>query len=137
MEYFWGFVVVVVAIWGYFQYAAQQEKDAALAKYQRSLGILKDRPNDAGLRQETLALGRHYSNLMRDKKGHTTFDEVALMNDINAACAGAQQMTTAPPASADAGDIEARLRKLQSLKEKGLIDDADYRKRKEEIMSQV
>ena len=37
----------------------------------------------------TLSLGRAYSNPTRDKKGVSLFDEVALSNDIGAACAAA------------------------------------------------
>jgi hypothetical protein len=70
---------------------------------------------------------------MRDSKGQTVFDEVALMNDLNAACAGALVSATPTPA----GDIEERLAKLQSLKEKGLIDDSDYKQRKQELMAQI
>ncbi|MCI5168059.1 MAG: hypothetical protein D3903_18725 [Candidatus Electrothrix sp. GM3_4] len=60
---------------------------------------------------------------MRDKEGNTLFDEVTLMNDINAACAS--------------NNIEALLHKLQKLKSKNLIDDKDYQKRKGELMAQI
>src|SRR5713101_238931 len=63
--------------------------DKAKHDYQDSLSKLKAVPANADLRQKTLHLGRIYSNLTRKKKGVTLFDEVALMNDINAACAGA------------------------------------------------
>ncbi len=56
-------------------------------KYEESLQALKNDPTNADLRQETLRLGRVYSNWMRNKKGRTIFDEVAIMNDINAVCA--------------------------------------------------
>src|SRR5476651_489456 len=58
---------------------AQRQKDAALRAYRNSLESLKKTPTDADLKQSTLALGRFYSNLTRDKKGNTVFDEVALM----------------------------------------------------------
>jgi hypothetical protein len=103
-------------------------------QYQGSLSSLKKNPGNANLRQETLRLGRAYSNLMRDKEGNTVFDEVALMNDINAACAATQH---AIATSMPSGDIEARLRKLKELKSKNLIDDKDYQKRKGELMAQI
>jgi hypothetical protein len=115
--------------------AEQKKKDEACRQYQRSLAELKTNPGNADLRQRTLALGRIYSNLMRDKKGNTLFDEVALMNDINAACAATQQAL--PVASPAVNDIESRLRRLQDLKIKGLIDNEDYEKRKAEIMALV
>jgi hypothetical protein len=123
-------VVVIIAISS--NNNAERKRKAKLA-YLDSLNKLKKSPTNADLRQKTLELGRHYSNLMRDSKGQTVFDEVALMNDLNAACAGAL-VTTAPT---PAGDIEERLAKLQSLKEKGLIDDSDYKQRKQELMAQI
>lgn len=114
--------------------AEQKRKEDARRQYQDSLAHLKTDPGNADLRQQTLALGRVYSNLLRDKKGNTLFDEVALMNDINAACAATQQALSSVPSSSD---LEGRLRRLQDLKAKGLIDDADHAKRKAEIMAQI
>lgn len=57
--------------------------------YENCLEQLKRDPNNPELRETTLRIGRCYSNIMRDLKGHTIFDEMALMNDINAACARA------------------------------------------------
>lgn len=114
--------------------AAQKRKDQARVAYQSSLEELKRSPANADLRQRTLELGRFYSNLMRDQKGNTLFDEVALMNDINAACAATLQVVTAQPPS---GDLEERLRTLKGLKDKGLIDDAEYAKRKAELLAQI
>lgn len=111
-----------------------ERKRKAKQAYLDSLNKLKKNPTNADHRQKTLELGRHYSNLMRDSKGQTIFDEVALMNDLNAACAGAPQ---ASPAPTPTGDIEERLAKLQSLKEKGLIDDTDYKQRKQELMAEI
>ncbi|MCI5125955.1 MAG: hypothetical protein D3925_16165 [Candidatus Electrothrix sp. AR5] len=71
---------------------------------------------------------------MRDKEGNTLFDEVALMNDIKAARAATQHAVAAPMSYRD---VETRLRKLQGIKSKGLIDDADYQKRKGELMAQI
>lgn len=114
--------------------AAEKRKEEARQQYQQSLSALKKDPGNADLRQKTLALGRVYSNLLRDKKGNTLFDEVALMNDINAACAATQHAISNQMSSEE---LENRLRKLQDLKAKGLIDDADYQKRKSELMAQI
>jgi Flp pilus assembly protein TadB len=114
--------------------AVQKRKEEARSNYQRSLSDLKRNPANADLRQRTLELGRTYSNLMRDQKGNTVFDEVALMNDINAACAATLHVVSAPPSS---NDLEERLRVLQGLKDKGLIDDAEYAKRKADILAQI
>ncbi|WP_295977654.1 SHOCT domain-containing protein [uncultured Variovorax sp.] len=59
------------------------------------------------------------------------------MNDINAACAAAG--TAAPQSShASAGaSIEARLRTLADLREKGLVAPAEYESRRNEILSSI
>jgi hypothetical protein len=112
--------------------ALANAKDA----YQNSLNRLKENPTNADLRQATLQLGRSYSNLTRNKKGVTIFDEVALMNDINAACAGATNIFENKLAKPDQ-TIELRLAKLAGLKAKGLIDDDEYAARRERILDEV
>jgi len=115
--------------------AAQRAKDKARGAYQESLAQLKLDPSNPNLRQETLRLGREYSNLTRDQKGVTVFDEVALSNDINAACAGAAVLR---PASAPvAGSVKERLQKLMSLKEQGLVSDAEYEESRRRILAEM
>jgi hypothetical protein len=108
----------------------------ARAAYQASLSHLKANPTNADLRQRTLALGRVYSNLTRSRKGVTLYDEVALMNDINAACAGAvaksPSMTTPSRQT-----IEQRLAMLSDLKVKGLINEQEYDSRRQKILDEV
>lgn len=128
--------VVIIAIW--WANAQERAKKEALEAYQRSLASLKADPRNADLRQQTLALGRAYSNLMRDKKGQSLFDEVALMNDINAACAGASERALdVHAATPPVNDIEARLLKLLSLKERNLIDEYEYSIRRKEILESI
>ncbi|UFH51176.1 hypothetical protein [Pseudomonas sp. KNUC1026] len=134
----WVIVVAVIAIAIWWANAQERAKKEAREAYQRSLASLKADPRNADLRQQTLALGRAYSNLMRDKKGHSLFDEVALMNDINAACAGAGERTLdARVATPAVNDIEARLQKLLSLKERNLIDESEYTSRRREILESI
>ncbi len=123
--------------------AAKQRRKAledARVAYQTSLAHLERNPTSAELRQRTLELGRVYSNLTRDNKGLTIFDnEVALMNDINAACAGATvvsnpKSTTAAPSRQT---IEERLARLLELKDKGLIDVVEYNARRQKILDEV
>lgn len=115
--------------------ATQQAKDKAHGAYRESLAQLKLDPSNPNLRQETLRLGREYSNLTRDKKGVTVFDEVALSNDINAACAGAAAPRPAPaPAT---GSIEERLQKLSSLKAQGLVSEAEYEESRRRILAEM
>lgn len=128
--------VIVIAVW--WAHAQEKAKKKAREAYERSLANLKADPRNADLRQQTLALGRAYSNLMRDKKGRSVFDEVALMNDINAACGGASARTLdVHVAATPLNDIEARLQKLLSLKERNLIDDDEYSNRRKEILESI
>ena len=136
-------LIVIVAIISIAIYSGiQQGKalEAAKQSYLQSIAELKKAPTNADLKQRTLALGRAYSNLTRDKKGNTVFDEVALMNDINAACAAAATnwRPEAPASSSSSGEsIEARLRTLTALKEKGLIESNEYEKRRAEILGSI
>ena len=139
MELFFFLIVVVVVVAIYKSVQSEKEKSQALAAYRTSLTELKEDPGNSDIRQITLALGRVYSNLVRDKKGNTLFDEVALMNDINAACASTQQaihVKTSSP-SPQHETAEARLIKLSELFEKRLIDEQDYQRRKQEIINSI
>jgi hypothetical protein len=121
-------------------YVDAKKKDKALAAardaYHNSLIKLKANPTNANLRQLTLQLGRTYSNLTRNKKGVTIFDEVALSNDISAACAGATNILENKATKPDQS-IELRLAKLAELRAKGLIDDDEYAARRERMLDEV
>jgi hypothetical protein len=88
MEWLFGILIFVTLI-GVISRLKEGSKETARRNYKTSLEELKQDPNNPDLRGRTLELGRHYSNLMRDSKGHTIFDEMALSNDIAAACARA------------------------------------------------
>lgn len=135
MEIFW--LAVVLFVIGSVIYGVMRDRAIQKARlaYLKSLAALKSRPTDADLKQHTLALGRAYSNLTRDKKGNTLFDEVALMNDINAACAAATGHGSG--ASTGISTVEERLRVLNDLRAKGLIDDAEFAQRRSEILSSI
>jgi hypothetical protein len=132
-------VVVLVIIGGISYWIVNEgNKKAAEAKqaYLQSLAKLKLAPTNADLKQRTLELGRAYSNLTRNKQGVTVFDEIALMNDINAACAGA---TVAHKSSNEkrSQTIEERLAKLSDLKSKGLISEQEYASSRQKILDEV
>lgn len=111
--------------------------EAARSAYLQSLSELKQSPTNADLKERTLALGRAYSNKTRDQKGNTLFDEVALMNDINAACAAAGVHPAVLAQSAATSLAETRLRTLADLKGKGLISADEYEKRRSEILESL
>jgi uncharacterized membrane protein len=128
-------VVVIIAV-----VVDSNKKQKAILEarqaYDHSLSKLKSDPANPNLRQQTLQLGRVYSNLTRNRRGVTVFDEVALMNDINAACAGASSVQTGP-LNSNAPPVEERLSRLADLKAKGLIDDEEYRVRRQQIINEV
>jgi hypothetical protein len=134
-----GFILVVVLIIFSLNSAGKQQAKvlaAARDAYFNSLIKLKANPTSADLRQTTLQLGRTYSNLTRSNKGVTIFDEVALSNDISAACAGATNIHENKVPKPDQ-TIELRLERLAELKAKGLIDDDEYAARREKILDEV
>jgi hypothetical protein len=137
-------VTIVLAIkYGNEQTKRQNEiRDAAIKRlnqardaYFDSLRKLKANPTSADLRQTTLQLGRTYSNLTRNQQGVTIYDEVALSNDINAACAGAATLVNTQQPQLQT--IESRLQKLAELKSKGLIDEQEYAARRTKILDEV
>jgi hypothetical protein len=82
-----------LVLWG-----GQRERDArtkAKAAYQASLQALTTDPANRELAQRTLELGRAYSRITRRSRSVTIFDELALLNDINAASGG--RMAIAEP----------------------------------------
>lgn len=108
----------------------------ARATYQDSLTKLKADPTNSNLRETTLHFGRTYSNLTRNNKGVTIFDEVALANDINAACGGATRLAE-DKRTPQTQTIESRLQKLADLKSNGLIDEQEYASRRQKILDEV
>lgn len=124
-------IIVIIGIWGGISRSNQVKK--AKENYEKSLAKLKENPTDADLKQATLELGRIYSNLTRDSNGVTTVDEIALMNDINAACAAASSIN---PLSTSQS-IEDRLNNLSNLLEKGVISQLEYDSRRKEILDSI
>lgn len=129
------FIVVIIVVGVKAGNEQTRQLNAARDAYFDALRRLKANPTNADLRQTTLQLGRTYSNLTRNKSGVTVFDEVALSNDINAACAGAATLVANKQALSQT--IESRLQKLAELKSKGLIDDEEYAARRTKILDEV
>jgi hypothetical protein len=117
----------------------QQELQNAKENYYQSLKILKSNPTNADLKQKTLMLGRRYSELTRQaqsgNKSITIYDEMALMNDINAACAAAMNFSIHQNTRTES--VEERLAKLNSLKEKGLIDEQEFQTQRQNILKEI
>jgi len=133
------FVVVGLAIFS----GISQAQALAKAKeaYQASLRELTRNPTNPTTHQRTLDLGRAYSRLTRNNKGVTLFDEMALMNDINAACGGNIGIARADPQSMRAlggsSSTEERLQRLTQLKNQGLINDNEYQTKRQQILNDM
>ena len=110
--------------------------EKARAAYQEALDDLKRHPADPNKKQHALTLGRTYSNLTRNKQGVTIFDEMALMNDLNAATAHAHQAVSASAPAAGSSPAD-RLRKLDELKAQGLINDEEHAARRTKILEEI
>lgn len=109
----------------------------AEANYRRSLTGLRQSPANVALREQTLALGRVYSGLTRNNQGIAIFDEVALMNDINAACGAAAAHSLPVENKQFVPNVEQRLIKLSELKRKGLITEEEYNSGRGKILDEV
>jgi hypothetical protein len=83
--------------------------------------------------EQALTLGRAYANLTRAHKGVTIYDEMAVMNDLNAATAGA----VASPVQAPVGTVEERLAKLDDLRARSIISDVEFAERRQKILDEI
>jgi hypothetical protein len=118
--------------------AAAEAREKARKEYLDSLEMLKRDPNNAGLREKTLALGRSKVKVPAGPGlvEAPLVDELALMNDINAACARAvsnniSQEPTGKPS------VEERLVKLDELRSKRLITEEEYQSRRKQILDEL
>lgn len=121
------------------QAAAHAASEAELRRLKRRYDdALSDLRTDATKRQIALDAGRAYSAFTRRSSGGavTVYDEMALMNDINAAAAQAPQPASLAPA-ASTGNTAERLRKLEDLKAQGLISEDEYQARRATILDDV
>jgi hypothetical protein len=130
-------LVAIVGIWLFVQYQRNQAIAAARAAYEAGLNELKKHPTNADLKQRALALGRSYSNLTRNKKGVAMFDEIAVMNDINAATAGATAQQPQPGPTPTRGTVQERLTQLDQLRTQGVINEQEWQTRKAAILEDL
>ena len=70
--------------------------------YEFLLNGLELHPNNPQIRRRCLEVGREYARMCREGGLETTFDELAIKNDIDAACAASASMTSGNAA----GDYE-------------------------------
>jgi hypothetical protein len=104
--------------------------------YKAALAQLKASPTSAELRERALDFGRKYAARTRSAAGQgnvTIFDEVALANDLQAACAAAT--AASPRGNEDA--IEDRLLRLAELRDNKLISDQEFGERRQQILGEL
>jgi hypothetical protein len=127
--------VVGVSLYFYNLNQVNKQLQHAFASYRQSLELLKQEPNNPEFRQRALEWGRHYSNLTRDNRGVTVYDEVAFANDINAACAGGGHPRNSTVSAVR--PIEQRLDQLKALFDKGVIGEQEYSERRGKLLDEV
>ena len=132
-----GLVLVVLAVVAIAVYISSSEEsrkrlEVAHQRYQGSLAELKQKPTDPDLKVQALQFGREYSRLTREGGKETLFDEAALSNDINAACAAATRAVEVP--TSQPATVEARLEELSTLKTRGLISEVEYAESRKRIL---
>lgn len=127
-------VLIGLGVWNAV-WAAVDGKEVREAKqaYDQCLAELKTKPTDPDLKQRALALGRAYSKLTRQQNGAAFYDEVALFNDINAACAGA----TGYGQTSQQPSIEARLARLAELRQHGLLSEEEFQAQRARILTEL
>lgn len=133
----YGVIIVAVLVIVWIFYNGEQKRARireAKSNYENSLSQLKSSPDNADLRQKTLALGRSYAEAAREGGKATLFDEMALMNDINAVAGGA---TVKHPEQKITKSASERLSELQKMKEQGLISDAEFNAKKTAILNDM
>ncbi len=137
-------IFVAIVIYAYVSSEADEERRRKLAHahaaYQTALTKLKQQPTDATCRQLALDAGRTYSNLTRESKGVTLFDEMALKNDLDAAAAGAgagAPTMTAPTSVPETPSVADRLGVLGDLKARGLITEEEFQARRTKVLEGV
>lgn len=126
------FVAIAFAV-GIAQYVALQRAKTA---YLESLEALKRDPHNPELREFALVLGRKYVAAAQKVSSLTAFDELSLMNDINAACARAGSKVTIETDRRNP-TLEERLANLDGIREKGLITQEEYQRQRQRILDNL
>lgn len=131
-------IVAVFLIFLILNNGKQKRKRIAEARkaYQDSLTKLKRDPTNMDLRQRVLEIGRQYVRIASDGGQGTVFDEVSLLNDMNA-IAGSEVSKPDHKTQIPNDDISARLKTLENLKAQGLIADDEYEKRRSAILDSI
>jgi hypothetical protein len=130
MELLCLFFLVPLVIVGFLMLLQYTARSQAKEDYLASLEKLKRDPQNPDLREQTLTLGRKYA-----KHGVYGFDELALMNDISAACARAASKVAS--AEEKKPSVEERLTKLDELRSRQMVSELEYQSRRQQILNEL
>jgi hypothetical protein len=128
----WIFIAFIIAVGAFMTDSENKKRKLIAAKqdYETALDTLKTSPANPDQRQVTLQYGREYSNLSRNSQGVAIFDEVALLNDINAACAAtAVAVGNGPPKT-----MREKLAELKELADAKYISADEYEEMRSDVL---
>jgi len=144
------FIVVIVVIFVVFFIVVSSIRSSNITKlqqdYTNALIALKNDPTNADLHAQVLYTGRILCNLLRYNRGVTLHDETQIANDIRAVTANASASSvpvspsiphpaTVPPTRSDS--LEHRINALKKMKENGLLTDAEFDQKRQEILDSI
>jgi hypothetical protein len=116
---------------------AAKAKNTKKKAYLKALQDLRKHPNDPDLRDKVLMLGRRCFGQIIYPDSHARFDEVALMNDINAACARATigedkvlKVEITNPQALSSKSIAQQIEELKELHARGVITSEEFERGK-------
>jgi len=105
--------------------------------YRASLSLLRANPTNPHLRDETLALGRRIIELESRSGVRKEFSELAMTNDINAACAHAinypgpsAKVQIVNPGALSTDSVAKQIEDLNRLRISGVITDEEFERGK-------
>ena len=143
MEVLMVFAFVGIIIVALMAIGRQSFKDEAKNTYEFALSKFRKDPTNVELRQDVLNAGRRYSSLTRNSNGTSSFDEMAIKNDLDTAMASAnpgvleQSSDHATQAETQDRSIAERLGILDDLMQQGLITEEEYSERRREILQEI
>lgn len=116
----------------YFRWRRERRIESARQDYEQSLTLLCLKPREELVQQEVTTRGMLYARLLRESGREDVFDEEALNRQMERTIASAEQ-----PASPGRRSAKERLDGLETLKAAGIIDEEQYEKERNEILSQL
>lgn len=127
-------VVAAAAIAGFIYLMWEASK--AKKSYEQCLSLLAGDPTNPLTRSLTLNAGQTYVRLVNDCWGRSKLDERQIRRDVEAVCARAAMVPTAPPIDPmlDPESTEGRLAALNHMLSQGLISGQEYIVKREQLV---